>query len=193
MNGGWSLNYDNVNRISSATATSGVWNNLTLTWNYDSFANRTMQTPSGQNINAPVPQAQSLNYPSQNRISNFGPNGYDAAGNVLYDQINSYLYDPEGRLCAVSYFDGTTTRYMLYLYDGEGRCVARVSNPTFSCTPANTGSVLQETYLLGPSGEHITELGQAGAFLRSNVYANGQLLATYTNNGTYFSLNGKVQ
>jgi RHS repeat-associated protein len=106
---------------------------------------------------------------------------------VLYDQINNYLYDPEGRLCAVSYFNGTTTEYMLYLYDGEGRRVAKVSNPTFSCTPG-TGSTLMETYLLGPSGEHITELGQTGAFLRSNVYANGRLLATYTNDGTYFSL-----
>jgi hypothetical protein len=27
--------------------------------------------------------------------------GYDAAGNVTYDLINNYLYDPEGRLCAV--------------------------------------------------------------------------------------------
>jgi RHS repeat-associated protein len=189
MNGGWSLSYDNVNRVSAATATSGVWNNLTLSWTYDSFGNRKTQTPSGQNIAAPVPQAQTLNYPSQNRISNYGISGYDAAGNVLYDQINNYLYDAEGRLCAVSYFDGMTTKYMLYLYDGEGRRVAKVSNPTFSCTPASTGSILQETYLLGPSGEHITELGQAGAFLRSNVYANGQLLATYTNNGTYFSLN----
>ena len=50
-----------------------------------------------------------------------------------------------------------TTEYMLYLYDGEGRRVAKVSNPTFSCTPG-TGSTLMETYLLGPSGEHITEL-----------------------------------
>jgi RHS repeat-associated protein len=51
------------------------------------------------------------------------------------------------------------------------------------------GSTLQEAYLLGPSGEHITELGQAGVFMRSNVYANGQLLATYANNKTYFALN----
>ena len=187
MNGGWSLIYDNVNRASAATATSGVWNHLTLSWTYDSFGNRKTQTPTGQNIAAPVPQAQTFSYPSQNRISNYGVNGYDAAGNVLYDQINNYLYDPEGRLCAVSYFNGTTTEYMLYLYDGEGRRVAKVSNPTFSCTPG-TGSTLMETYLLGPSGEHITELGQTGAFLRSNVYANGRLLATYTNDGTYFSL-----
>jgi hypothetical protein len=66
--------------------------------------------------------------------------------------------------------------------------VAKVNNPTFSCT-LGTGYTLLETYLLGPSGEHITELGQVGAFLRSNVYANGQLLASYTNNTTYFALN----
>ena len=156
----------------------------------DSFGNRKTQTPSGTNIMAPVPQAQSLNYyPGQNRISNYGSGGYDGAGNVKNDLINSYLYDPEGRLCAVEYpTTGQGTAYMLYLYDGEGRRVAKVSNPTFSCTPA-TGYTLLETYLLGPSGEHITELGQAGTFLRSNVYANGQLLATYTNNKTYFALN----
>ena len=185
MDGGWTLNYDNVNRVSSAVANSGPWNNLTLSWMYDSFGNRTKQTPSGTNIMAPVPQAQSLNYPSQNRISTYV---YDFAGNVTYDLINHYLYDPEGRLCAVEYPSGQGTEYMLYLYDGEGRRVAKVSNPTFSCTPG-TGSTLMETYLLGPSGEHITELGQAGTFLRSNVYANGQLLATYANNKTYFALN----
>jgi RHS repeat-associated protein len=189
MDGGWTLNYDHVNRVTSAVATSGVWNNLTLAWNYDSFGNRKMQTPSGENVTAPVPQPQTLNYPSQNRISNYGAGGYDGAGNVKYDLINNYLYDPEGRLCAVEYPSGTTTAYMLYVYDGEGRRVAKVSNPTFSCTPASSGSVLQETYLLGPSGEHITELGQAGIFIRSNVYANGQLLATYANNKTYFALN----
>ena len=186
MDGGWSLSYDNVNRVSTAAATSGVWNHLTLSWSYDSFGNRKMQTPSGQNVMAPVPQAQTLTYTSQNQISNYG---YDGAGNVKYDLINNYLYDPEGRLCAVSYSNGTMTEYMLYLYDGEGRRMAKVSNPTFSCTPASTGSTLQETYLLGPSGEHITELGQAGAFVRSNVYANGQLLATYANSTTYFALN----
>ena len=105
--------------------------------------------------------------------------------------VTSRLSPPfaEGRLCAVSYFNGMATEYMLYLYDGEGRRVAKVSNPTFSCTPS-TGFTLQQTYLLGPSGEHITELeGPTGTFLRSNVYANGQLLATYTNNETYFALN----
>ncbi|HEY2019269.1 MAG TPA: hypothetical protein VGH38_37435, partial [Bryobacteraceae bacterium] len=189
MDGGWTLNYDNVNRVSSAVATSGVWNNLTLSWTYDSFGNRKTQTPSGTNIMAPVPQAQTLNYPSQNRISNYGSGGYDGAGNVKNDLINSYLYDPEGRLCAVEYpTTGQGTAYMLYLYDGEGRRVAKVSNPTFSCT-LGTGYTLMETYLLGPSGEQVTELNGDGTFLRSNVYANGQLLATYTNNKTYFALN----
>src|SRR6202042_2718009 len=52
----------NGNLVSSATATSGVWNNLTLSRMHDSFGNRKTQTPSGTKIMAPVPQAQSLNY-----------------------------------------------------------------------------------------------------------------------------------
>jgi hypothetical protein len=51
---------------------------------------------------------------------------------------------------------------------GRAARVAKVSNPTFSCTPS-AGYTLMETYLLGPSGEHIKELGQGGTFLRSNV------------------------
>jgi hypothetical protein len=27
--------------------------------------------------------------------------GYDPSGNVTYDGINQYLYDAEGRICAV--------------------------------------------------------------------------------------------
>src|SRR6202021_4230521 len=73
-----------------------AWSNLTLSWTYDSFGNRTAQTPqipSGEKVLAPVPQAQTLNYPSQNHISNYGSGGYDGAGNVQYDLVNNYLYD----------------------------------------------------------------------------------------------------
>jgi RHS repeat-associated protein len=110
---------------------------------------------------------------------------------VLSDTINNYMYDAEGRLCAVSYVNSQMmTEYMIYVYDGEGRRVAKVLNSTtFSCNPTGSGSSLQEAYLLGPSGEHITELGPSGTFIRSNVYANGQLLATYANSKTYFTLN----
>jgi hypothetical protein len=46
-------------------------------------------------------------YNSSNQVtfaSNVAPLGYayDQAGNVLSDNINQYLYDAEGRICAVA-------------------------------------------------------------------------------------------
>jgi RHS repeat-associated protein len=184
----WSANYDNLNRVSGASASAGPWSGLGMGWTYDSFGNRKTQTLSGTPPTG-VPQSQTLNYPSQNRISNFGSSGYDAAGNITYDLINQYAYDAEGRVCAVAYHSGMTTAYMVYIYDADGRRVAKGSNPTFSCTPATTGFAMQETYLLGQSGEHVTELDGSGAFLRSHVYADGHLLATYENNTTQFAFN----
>jgi hypothetical protein len=59
-----------------------------------------------------------------NQNANQGTNGYDAAGDVTNDGVNTYLYDAEGRICAVSStYDGTTTMTG-YLYDG------RVANPS---------------------------------------------------------------
>ena len=184
----WTMSYDNLNRVTAGSATSGVWKSLVLSWSYDSFGNRKTQTPSGMPT-APVPQPQSFTYPSKNQISNYGAGGYDAAGNVIYDQVNHYLYDAEGRVCAVSYYNGTMTAYIEYVYDAEGRRVAKGSTTSFNCNPASNGFALTDQYILGLSGEAVSELDGAGNFLRSNAYANGELLATYTNNSTYFALN----
>jgi YD repeat-containing protein len=50
---------------------------------------------------------------------------YDVAGSVLYDGRNNYAYDPEGRLCAVAYNHIGSTQYTQYIYDAEGRRIAK--------------------------------------------------------------------
>src|ERR1700722_16360403 len=47
VNGTWTMQYDTLNRLQSATATAGTYQNLTLGWGYDSFGNRLNQTASG--------------------------------------------------------------------------------------------------------------------------------------------------
>ena len=185
--GTWAMNYDKLNRVSSGTATAGPYgpaqagmSGLTLGWGYDVFGNRQTQTPSGDPA-TPAPPAQTLSYTTSNnnRIDNYGSGSYDAAGNVLYDLVNHYLYDAEGRLCAVSNPDRGNEQY---LYDAEGRRVAKSTVGSLSCDVTNFTPT--ESYLLGQSGELITELGPSGSFLRTHVYANGQLLATYTDDST---------
>jgi RHS repeat-associated protein len=189
--GAWTLMYDHLNRVTLAGVTGGQWNSLTLGWMYDSFGNRETQTVGGPPASQ-VPQSQTLSFSgsADNRIDNYGPGGYDMAGDVHFDGVNTYLYDNEGRLCAVAYVSGTGTAYMQYIYDAEGRRVGEASIDSLSCDPAtqpnNNGFAQTASYLLGLSGEQISELDGSGGFKRSQVYANGQLLATYNTSTVEF-------
>jgi hypothetical protein len=72
-------------------------------------------------------------YNASNRMSatsqnpNQGEN-YDAAGNITYDGLNSYLYDAEGCICAVQLSVSGIVVMTQYIYDAEGnRRVAHIS------------------------------------------------------------------
>ena len=69
---------------------------------------------------------------------------------------------------------GATT--MSYLYDPEGRRVAKLQNGSIS-----------EQYYYDAGGSMITEADPQGNTLRAETYAGGRHLATWTNNATYFN------
>lgn len=139
---------------------------------------------------APVPPSSWMQYNPANRVasSNILPAGfvYDAAGNVLNDGVNQYVYDGESRLCAVKNLNGSLFGY---IYDAEGRRVAKGTLTTLSCIPGANGFVLTSSYLLGLNGEQVSETDANGNWLHTNVFANGGLLATYSGANTYFALN----
>jgi RHS repeat-associated protein len=120
-----------------------------------------------------------------------------AAGNVTIDATtgNQYLYDGEGRICAVSVQTGLgNTTMTQYIYDADGNRVAKGSISAWSCDNSvnlstglpNNGFTAASAYVLGPHGERMTEMtntaagGQAPAWqwLHTNVMAPG-LSATY--------------
>ncbi len=107
--------------------------------------------------------------------------------------VNRYLYDPEGRICAVQGAPvAGVTPMMGYLYDAEGNRIAKGTITTWgSCDPAANGFQLTETYVLDQSGEESSQLStQNGTttWERSNVYGAGRLLATYDAAGLHFHL-----
>jgi RHS repeat-associated protein len=110
---------------------------------------------------------------------------YDSFGNRLGDGMNSYVYDVEGKVCAVIGSPLGTTQYV---YDAEGNRVAKGPASSASCTVASSFTPAT-TFLRGAGGEVVTELGAGGAWNYSNVYAGGALLATYRGSETYFALN----
>lgn len=183
-----------------------------LCWAYDSFGNRTSQIQSNQPISGDgtycSPQSPSTAtwsgtntvYTALNQIDhnvdpgtqmNLGsPVQYDpsGAGNVVTDGLTGgnpreYLYDAEGRVCAVQLqpvIAGMPNRIIRYLYDAEGNRIGKGTTTEWSCNgdDSDTFSLTNE-YVVGQGGEQVTEFDGNGNRLHTNAYAGGQLIATY--------------
>lgn len=209
--GAWSFQYDTLNRLATGNATTGDYDGQYACWNYDSFGNRQQQVlssaafPSGSGgANACQPPSTAniatdlATYTSSNQITETNAPGvtaapgYDAAGNITSDGVHNYLYDAEGRICAVAYTPvGGSTTYYGYEYDAEGNRVAKGTITTtisnWSCDPSVNGLSYTESYVLGTGGEQLTMLDGSGHWQRTNVYAGG-LLATYDTTNLHFHL-----
>jgi RHS repeat-associated protein len=121
--------YDSLNRLESATETIG--NNPNPTWRqaftYDRYGNRrfneSLTTTLGTNYNQATvnPTISTAN----NRISSAGYS-YDGAGNLRNDANGKqFLYDAENHQNEVK--DGNGITLGIYLYDGEGRRIKKIS------------------------------------------------------------------
>jgi RHS repeat-associated protein len=189
--GMWSFGYDTLNRLMSATPGAGApggYAGMNLCMNYDAYGNRTQS--NWQAACSPGSDPATARYNPANQVTwttvNSAVNGftYDAVGNVTNDGANAYLYDGEGRTCAVSGLGGAFG----YIYDAEGRRVAKGTISTFSCNLSSNGFTLTESYVLGQGGEQLTTLNGNQNWQRTNIYGGKQLLATYDVHGLHFHL-----
>lgn len=204
--GKWSLGYDSLNRLSSGVIQSGALLSQVqpyFCWSYDSFGNRWSQVNSSQSFSVSSGSScqsggtltQTLtNYDGNNRItSTNAPNYtayplYDNGGNMTNDGRNVYLYDAEGRVCAVQappVISGMPIVMQQYIYDAEGRRVAKGTISSWSCNTDTNGFVQTVAYVDGPDDQQMTEMSVAvnGAmsWVHTNVTAGGKLVATYQN------------
>jgi len=187
--GTWSMQYDSLNRLRSASSTAGTYNGANIQWQYDSFGNRKAQTISGSSVDLPLTTTtQTMEYADgTNRITSSSIPGvdssaFDVSGNLHSDGLNNISYDAEGHVCAVQNMDGTVTQY---LYNAEGQRVAKGHPTSGAMTCPTPGDfVPTEKYILGLSGEQITQVDGSNVWQHSNVYANGQPIATYDQQGS---------
>jgi RHS repeat-associated protein len=209
--GNWTFTPDSLNRLVGATNVPVPVSTSSTSyycWSYDAFGNRNLQGVSSATFSSPAPActpAESASYQGvwahyaagNNRLSNtqqaIGGVSYDGAGNILNDGVNQYLYDGEGRICAVS--SGGTGAPVLtgYIYNAEGERVSKGSITAWSCDPGVNGFKPLSDYVVGLSGEQVTEMGMnpsgSMAWQHTNVYAFGHVMATYDNDGLHFYLN----
>jgi RHS repeat-associated protein len=211
VTGTWSMavsngvsGYDHLNRLTSANATAGPYENLQMSWGYDSFGNRlsesTLLSGNANSNMPPVPANSSTTYNGSNKIQSSSlmlgaAPVYDAAGNIQEDNKNVYAYDGDGRVCAVTpvpLAGGSVVTQ--YLYDADGMRIAKgtasllppngPNSPyVLSCDITQNGFTVTNSYILGLAGEQLTELhwtNGSPSFGHTNVFATGAgLVATY--------------
>jgi RHS repeat-associated protein len=107
-------------------------------------------------------------------------------------------YNGDGQICAVASWSVVDDAMIMtgYLYDAEGSRVAKGTISAWSCDPTVNGFQTTNDYVLGLSGEQVTEMGMGGvtaggttaglAWEHTNVWAGGTLLATYDHDGLHF-------
>lgn len=197
--------YDGLNRLTSdqiSAAASGPYAGQNTCWSYDSFGNRTHQSFSNQpfvnSLGQPCQAAPgaslidtAASYSTNNQISSLSTVStavvYDAAGNITYDGHTTYLYDAEGRVCAVHGTDGMTG----YQYNADGQRIGKGVITSMSCDLTANGYTPTTDYVLDQGGGQMTEVsvGAAPGWQHTNVTANGSLIATYDTAGLHFYLN----
>ena len=209
--GAWSFGYDQLNRLVMAANGGALLPNTAVVpapnwaanfcWAYDAFGNRTQQGNSDQPFAAGESSSCTFtgtayqntwaSYSAQNQMTGTNASGnsvapsYDAAGDVASDGKNAYLYDAEGRICAEQdvYGQGQMTGY---LYDAAGNRVAKGNISTMSCDITTNGFQQTAGYVVGASGEQLTEIDGNNNWKHTNVYAGGKQIGTYDSAGLHF-------
>ena len=212
--GNWTYGFDTLNRLTAAQNTltyvpSAQFAGAYGCWSYDAFGNRTAQAAQTTACpSVPSPPFPTASYNSNKQVTwvqNTAPMGYayDAAGDVTSDNTNTYLYDAEGRICAVRSEPVPGTWTMTgYLYigvpvdrssstgrDADGTRVAKGTITNWSCDPATSGFSTTNDFILGPGGEQVTEMTMNGSgstlvWEHTNVWAGGKIIATYSQDNT---------
>ena len=138
--------YDDFNRLTARTATSG--NAQNGSWTYDRYGNRWSQTVSPGGYQ----QQLSVNT-ANNQVSGFS---YDAAGNLQNDTSHSYTYDAEGNMVAVDVgstakygYDASNHRVRFDLWGGSFEELYNLTGQKVVIWNAGSGSVVEEDTHLG--------------------------------------------
>ena len=151
------FSYDQLNRITAAQTTSTHATSPAHCWGetytVDAWGNLTViaQTTNGAYTGCSMESGFSKTVDGNNHLSGFS---YDAAGNTLNDGVNPYLWNAESQL--------KTGNGVNYLYDGDGRRVAKVGT---------------KLYWYGAGDQILAETNTAGTVTAAYIFFGGKRVA----------------
>ncbi len=148
--------YDPLNRITAGYSTGTNWGE---TYAIDAWGNLTnIGTYTGKN---PLGNLNCAGGNTNNQLNTCF--GYDSAGNMISNGLNTYTYDAENRIIAAG---GQN-----YLYDGDGKRVAKCASST--CAVGTSGTF----YWRNEAGNTLVESDVAGSFQNEYIFFNGKRIA----------------
>lgn len=167
--------YDSLNRLATAntlTTNQPMWQGdtgaLPNCWgeqfSYDPWGNLYGISPVSSAYTGCTQESLSMSPTTKNQLQDTNNDYvYDAAGNMTQPGPTGgpYVYDAENHLISAG--------GMAYLYDGDGKRVAKA--------PANTPTQPNYFYWYGTGSQILEETDNTGAYLYTDAYFNGQLLA----------------
>ncbi|MFC5475094.1 RHS repeat-associated core domain-containing protein [Paraherbaspirillum soli] len=172
--------YDNLDRLTSVTGSSGANNQ---SFQYDANGNRNQATFGGSSYANTIAA-------TSNRLSAItGPipaksNSYDAAGNLLSDGTISYTYSDRGRMVSATNAGNTVS----YSHNGLDQRVQKQGPATIVATGSNSYVYDEAGHLIGEydaNGQVIEETVYLGdlpvAVLKQTVTGTGANQTTATN------------
>jgi RHS repeat-associated protein len=148
--------YDQVNRIVSAAgstysqSSAHCWGE---TYTYDQWANMSAIGVISSSYNGCLQDSLSVSVTTNNQLSSAGFS-YDAAGNMLTDNVNTYAWNAESEMKSGS---GVT-----YTYDGDGNRLMKAN---------------QKIYWYGAGTEILDESDTSGNFTNEYVFFGGRRIA----------------
>lgn len=137
--------YDSLNRLKSATETSGGTQTWKQTYTFDRYGNRNFDpintTTLGSCLQAQCNPTVDI---TNNRFTTGQNYVYDLSGNLIQDaEGRSFVYDAENKQKSVSNSSGTIGQYF---FDGVGKRVKKVSNTETTIFVYDVGGKLIAEY-----------------------------------------------
>ncbi len=160
----WSLNYDLLDRLTSATAGS-----VTDGWTYDANGNRLTQTGTSASTFTPSTTSNELNTATGTLARTYA---YDTAGNTKSYSNLVFTYNDRGRMSGVT-VGGVASSYV---YNAVGQLIKKT-----------VGSVTT-LIVYDEAGHLLGEYSGSGALIQETIWMGDIPVATLRPNGTSVSI-----